>query len=39
MNLFKYKEEKKNVDEEERQHLFREYTVEDAFNKIMDVHT
>ena len=27
------------VDEEERQHLFREYTVEDAFNKIMDVHT
>lgn len=29
----------KNVDEEERQHLFREYTVEDAFNKIMDVHT
>ena len=29
----------RNVDEEERQHLFREYTVEDAFNKIMDVHT
>ena len=29
----------KYVDEEERQHLFREYTVEDAFNKIMDVHT
>lgn len=28
-----------NIDEEERQHLFREYTVEDAFNKIMDLHT
>lgn len=29
----------RNVDEEERQHLFREYTIEDAFNKIMDLHT
>lgn len=29
----------KYVDEEERQHLFREYTIEDTFNKIMDVHT
>lgn len=27
------------VDEEERQHLFRKYTVEDAINKIMAVHT
>ena len=29
----------KYVDEEERQYLFREYTVEDAFNKILVVHT